>query len=123
MRLMRDLLALWLLLGLNSEYTVKYSLLPSGEGGNLTVYPSSCPNTDTVFKIIGIFFSMTKKKSKIGKLTLHHIVTWLQGNFLLYLFVYRIYFKIKCNIKTYFQNIKIFLAIFKMQLINIQKNA
>ena len=43
-------------LGLNLEYTVKYtpspsglrSGTPSGEGVYLTVYPSSRPNTDTV---------------------------------------------------------------------------
>ena len=46
-------------LGLNSGYTVKYTLciqefpralplrIPSGEGSYLTVYPSSLPNTDT----------------------------------------------------------------------------
>ena len=41
------------ILGLDSGYTVKYSPspsgVPSGEGLNLTVYPSSRPNTDTVY--------------------------------------------------------------------------
>ena len=39
-------------LGLDSRYTVKYSPLhlevPSGKGLYLTVYPLSCPSTDTV---------------------------------------------------------------------------
>ena len=35
-------------LGLNSGYTVKYNPLPSGKGLYLTIYLSSCPNTDTV---------------------------------------------------------------------------
>ena len=39
-------------LGPNSGYTVKYTPPPSGVpsvgGVFLTVYPSSCPNTDTV---------------------------------------------------------------------------
>ena len=66
MRLIRELLAFLLLnnilsvLGLDSGYTVKYthspsgvpsalpSGTPSGEGVYLTVYPSSCPNMDTV---------------------------------------------------------------------------
>ena len=45
-------------LGLDLGYTVKYNPLPSGvpsgtsscKGLYLFVYPSSCPNTDTVYK-------------------------------------------------------------------------
>ena len=40
-------------LGLDSGYTAKYRPSPlgvsSGEGLYLTMYPSSCPNTDTIF--------------------------------------------------------------------------
>ena len=36
-------------LGLDSGYMVKYDPLPSDKGLYLTVYPSSCPNMDTVF--------------------------------------------------------------------------
>ena len=42
-------------LWLNFGNTVKYSLSPSGvlsaERLNLTVYPSSCHNTDTVYRV------------------------------------------------------------------------
>ena len=47
-------------LGLDSGYTVKYNPLPSGvpsgtpscKGLYLIEYPSSCPNTDTVYREI-----------------------------------------------------------------------
>ena len=42
-------------LGVDSGYTVKYtpppSGTPSGGGVYFTVYPSSCPNTDTIYQI------------------------------------------------------------------------
>ena len=45
-------------LGLNSGYTVKYNPLPSGKGLYLTVYPSSRPNTDTVYFLAYYMFCL-----------------------------------------------------------------
>ena len=86
-------------LGLNSGYTIKYNPLPSGvpsglalrtvsgKGLYLTVYPSSCPNTDTVLVVISLntltadLDNETVSWENIGKggKERRQTLTWLQA--------------------------------------------